>query len=193
MVGALVVVPMVLTLMIQPAGASDPWASLHRPLHLPTLAPGALCPVSSVAPLNFDKYGVARGIGPGPAYPIGLAQPGSLLGFVYPPPSEFAGSKWSGGKVLWFVSPSYRGRVLIRGGRLDAPGALRFNHGLLPPTEMRIPIGARGGYPAGIALVGQRYRPSNTRLRAAGCYAYQIDGTSFSRVIVFRAVAEQGP
>jgi hypothetical protein len=27
-----------------------------------------------------------------------------------------------------------------------------------------------------------------TRVRAAGCYAYQIDGTTFSRVVVFRAV-----
>jgi len=32
--------------------------------------------------------------------------------------------------------------------------------------------------------------PSYTRLRAAGCYGYQIDGTAFSRVIVFRAVVE---
>jgi hypothetical protein len=32
-----------------------------------------------------------------------------------------------------------------------------------------------------------RYRPSYTRLRGPGCYAYQVDGTSFSRVVVFRA------
>jgi hypothetical protein len=59
----------------------------------------------------------------------------------------------------------------------------------VPPTELGIPTGARGGYPPGHKLVGQRYRPSYTRLRAPGCYAYQIDGLTFSRVIVFRAVA----
>ena len=31
-------------------------------------------------------------------------------------------------------------------------------------------------------------RPSFTRLLAPGCYAYQIDGTSFSRLVVFNAV-----
>ena len=31
--------------------------------------------------------------------------------------------------------------------------------------------------------------PSYTRLRGGGCYAYEVDGTSFSRVIVFRAAA----
>jgi hypothetical protein len=34
---------------------------------------------------------------------------------------------------------------------------------------------------------GWQNLPSFTRLRAAGCYAWQVDGTSFSRVIVFRA------
>jgi hypothetical protein len=46
----------------------------------------------------------------------------------------------------------------------------------LPPSEIRI----RPGH-------GVRTRASYTRLRAAGCFAYQIDGTSFSRVIVFDA------
>lgn len=34
---------------------------------------------------------------------------------------------------------------------------------------------------------GSRGRPSYTWLRALGCYGYQIDGRTFSRVIVFRA------
>jgi len=32
-----------------------------------------------------------------------------------------------------------------------------------------------------------RQFPSYTRVRARGCYAYQIDGTNFSTVVVFRA------
>jgi hypothetical protein len=27
-----------------------------------------------------------------------------------------------------------------------------------------------------------------TRIRSAGCYAYQVDGTGFSEIVVFRAV-----
>src|SRR4051794_9218170 len=165
------------------AGAVDPWAKLHRALHLPTVAAGGRCPVSEVGSLNFLKFGVGKGIGPGPVYPIGFEQPGSRLVFAYPPQpnSAFAGSKWSGQKVLWFIAPSYRGPALIRGARLDAPGRLRFETRKVPPLELRIP-GAVGSVPTG------RDRPSYTRLRAPGCYAYQVDGMTFSRVIVFRAV-----
>jgi hypothetical protein len=165
-----------------PRTVLGPWAQLHRPLHLPAVAPGAPCPVSGTARFDFAKFGLAKGIGPGPAYPIGFAQPGSILRFTYPPDprSEFAGSLWSGQKVLWFVAPRYRGRVLIRGGRLDNPDRLRFERGNVPPLELRIFKVVNG-------RMGGRERPSYTRLRAPGCYAYQIDGTSFSRVIVFQA------
>jgi hypothetical protein len=173
----------------QTGSASGPWARLHRPLHLPTLAPGAPCPVSRIGRFNFARYGVPKGIGPGPAYPI-FPRPGSRLEFTYPPDpnSPFAGSSWSGAKVLWFVAPRYRGPVLIRGGRLDRPDRLRFDRGNVPPKEIRISKNERGGNPPGYKDVGQRYRPSYTRLRAPGCYGYQIDGTIFSRVIVFQAV-----
>jgi hypothetical protein len=180
------------------AEASDPWKQLYRPLHLPTMGSGGSCPVSTVGTANFGKYGAARGIGKGPAYPIGFEQPGSVLRFEFPPSarSVFAGSEWSGQKVLWFVSPSYRGRVLIRGGRIDAAGELRFNSGRMtaaalrvPNREIRIPVGLRGGNPPGYNVVGQRYLPSFTRLQATGCYAYQIDGTTFSRAVVFSASA----
>jgi len=166
--------------------AADPWSRLHRPLHLPTLASGASCPVSRASSFNFKRYGVATGVGPGPAYPIGFAQPGSVL-----PVYEISGSVWRGGKALWFVAPSYRGRVLIRGRRLDAPGIIRFDRGSALSNEIRINIGQRGGNPPDQVWAGQRYRPSLTRVLNAGCYAYQIDGSSFSRVIVL--VAEQAP
>jgi hypothetical protein len=178
---------------IQPGSASEPWPKLRRPLHLPQLATGAPCPVSSVGRTDFARYGVAKGIGPGPVYPVGFAQPGSVLTFVYPPDpnSEFAGSSWSGQKVLWFVVPSYRGPVLIRGRRLDAADVVRFERGKLPPAELRIPAGTSLVGNPGVTDRGQRYRPSYTRLRAPGCYAYQIDGTTFSRVIVFQAALAQ--
>jgi hypothetical protein len=86
--------------------------------------------------------------------------------------------------VLWVVDPSFHGAVLIRGGRLDGTESLRFGRGREPAPQLRLPLeqsNMTGGW--------DNY-PSYTRLRAAGCYGYQIDGTSFSKVIVFRAVIE---
>jgi hypothetical protein len=150
---------------------------------LPSLAPGAPCPASGVSRFPFARYGVRPGIGPGPAYPIGFEQPGSVLRFQDPAPpgSSVAGSPWNGQKVLWFVAPRYRGPVLVRGRRLDTPDVLRFDRGRLPAAELRIQPAGTNGY----ARTGPRGRASLTRFRTAGCYAYQIDGTTFSRVIVF--------
>src|SRR5947207_62584 len=57
---------------IQPVGASNPWAKLHRPLHLPRLAPGSACPVSRVDPrFDWQRFQIVggSGIGRGPVYP----------------------------------------------------------------------------------------------------------------------------
>jgi hypothetical protein len=89
-----------------------------------------------------------------------------------------------GQEVLWFVHPRYRGPV-IRGRQLDGPYRVRFDRGSVHPRELRIGDESVqwGGQPP-----GTRGRPSYTRLRATGCYGYQIDGTTFSRVVLFRAV-----
>jgi hypothetical protein len=84
--------------------------------------------------------------------------------------------------VLWVVDPSYHGPVLVRGGRLDGPDSVRFDGGREPARQLRLLP------PTGNTTGGWANYPSYTRLRAAGCYGYQIDGTSFSKVIVFRAV-----
>jgi hypothetical protein len=182
-------------LALAPAAASpspkDVWARLHRPLHVPRVATGSRCPVSPVnRTVRFAAFGTARGIGAGPAFPIGFGQPGSVLEFV-PAASgtAFANSAWGGQKVLWLVAPAYRGPVLIRGRRLDGSQLVRFEgSGMrIPPSELRIPAGATLNGNPGVGDVGQRYRPSYTRLLVPGCYAYQIDGTTFSRVVVFHA------
>ena len=72
------------------------------------------------------------------------------------------------------MHPRYAGRVLVRGRRLDGPGLVRFGRGLVPALELRMPA-------------GRREQPSFTRLRSPGCYAYQVDGRTFSRVVIFRA------
>jgi hypothetical protein len=158
------------------------WRSLHRPLHIPHIAPGTPCPTSKPDPRgDLSRFGfVGTAWGRGPAYPGGLGNEKPVLIYAYPPnpKSEFAGSAWSGQKVLWMVAPSYRGRILIRGRQLDGPNELRFNRGLVPPRELRL-VGRGPGTGT----------PSYTRVRADGCYGYQLDGKRFSRVIVFEARA----
>jgi hypothetical protein len=164
------------------AGASIA-AELRRPLHLPHVLPGGRCPASGLHDLgNF----VSPGLGPGPVYPV----LGSGLGFVYSPPAGgtalFAGSQWGGTKVLWTAASSYRGPVLIRGRELDGPHEVRFGDARIPAAEMRLSV--PGAYSVG-EPAGWREWPSYTRLQAGGCYAYQVDGTRFSIVIVFRALS----
>jgi hypothetical protein len=169
--------------LIEPLGASPtPWAQLHRPLHLPRLAPGAVCSVSRIDPRidwNRTRFPGSPGIGRGLVYP-GLGSSGGRLTAT---PDVQYGSRWAAGKVFWYVRPSYRGRVLIRGRRLDGPQWLRFNGRRLPPREIRIEptdtVSWEGQPP------GSRGIPSHVRVRASGCYGVQLDGTTFSRVVVF--------
>jgi hypothetical protein len=90
------------------------------------------------------------------------------------PATAFIGSSWSGARVTWKAS-GYDGAVLIRGRQLDGPHAVGFGEGHVPFDELQLPPGA------------PRQWPTFTRVTARGCYAYQVDGTSFTSVIVFTA------
>jgi hypothetical protein len=175
--------------LVRPLGASPTsWAKLRRPLHLPRLAPGAACPVSRID-LRIDwqrvKFPGSPGIGRGPVYPGLGADEGQLTAT---PDVQYEGP-WAGAKVFWFVRPSYRGPALIRGRRLDGPQWLRFSDGRLPSRDLRI-----GPYDT-VSWDGQprgsRGLPSNVRVRAPGCYGVQIDGTTFSRLVVFTVEISQ--
>jgi hypothetical protein len=156
------------------------WRALHRALHLPTLAAGDRCPASKPAPeIAGKKYGVDGAIGPGPVYPI-LGRPGLLAFFR---PDEWGRGPWAGQKVLWFVRPDYKGPVLIRGRRLDGTQWMRFDGGATPRSEIRLARGETVTWTG--QAPGSRGRPSYVRVRAPGCYGVQVDGTTFSEVVVF--------
>ena len=162
-------------------GASDTrinWKVLERPFHLPTLGPGGRCPASRLAPqITGKKYGVGGAVGPGPVYPM-LGRPSLLTVF-----RRTDWGRWAGQKVLWFVLPDYKGPVLIRGRKLGGSQLMRFDDGTNPPKQIRLAPGETvkwtGQFP------GSRGRLSNVRVRVPGCYGVQIDGTSFSTVVVF--------
>ena len=160
-----------------------PWSALRRPLHLPVVAPGSRCPVSHVdrrVPWSRIRIFGSSGIGAGPVYP-GL---GATSGLVNATKDTQYGGQWQGQKVFWYVAPSYRGRVLIRGRRLDGRGRLGFNGTRVPRDELRIePFDT-------VSWSGQpRYSrgiPSAVRALSSGCYGVQVDGKTFSKVVVFQ-------
>jgi hypothetical protein len=150
--------------------------TLRRELHLPRLFPSDECPRT---PGGYRAPKVAITLGDGPAYPV--------LGMSEPPPREDGVASlrddirrggWYWHKTLWAVDKRYRGSLLIRGARIDRPGPMRFgiDHGAL--RELELPAEQQ---------VRWRYGISSTLLRGPGCYAFQVDGTSFSDVIVFAA------
>jgi hypothetical protein len=174
--------------LAQPAGAAGPsWRQLHRPLHLPQLGAGEECPVSPVdRRVDWEKHPIfgESGTGPGPVYP-GLGSSGGDLTIRGP-----SSDGWFRGKVFWYVKPSYRKRVLIRGRRLDAPGPVHIRASAAPrssPRELRIKRKTT------VSWRGKPRRsrgvPSGVYVPASGCYGAQVDGSRFSRVVVFTASA----
>jgi hypothetical protein len=155
------------------------WQHLRgRPVRVPTLSPGAPCPTAQPSGdlPTLAPGSVGTAFGRGPVYPVLPHATGRAeILFRYPPPRDSIdyGSRWSGQKVMWVLAHPFRGPALVRGRQLDGPNELRFERGLVPPRERRL---RRSGS-----------NPSFTRLRAPGCYAYQIDGLRFRYLIVFEA------
>ena len=146
------------------------WASLERPLHLPVLTASASCPVSAARQVIV---GTASAAGSGPVYAVSGGAGGLATGVD--------GDRRIG-KVLWLSDSAYSGPVLIRGRQLDGTGDVQFGSGeTATDPEMRLrENGAYGGQPA-----GWREWPSETSVPGPGCYAWQVDGSTFSDVIVF--------
>jgi hypothetical protein len=160
------------------------WNLLRRPFHISSLTPGAQCPTTlRTGTLSFGIPGLPAW-GPGPAYPTSLGDgPTPIFSyFDQLDPASVYGTEWGGQKALWLIQPGNFGHILIRGKQLDGPNQLRFEDGvpaftseeaLHPSPELQIRFG--GDHPAA------------TRIRAPGCYAYQIDAVRFSYDIVFEA------
>jgi hypothetical protein len=160
-------------------------SELHRPLDLPTVASGAPCPRT---PGGRPSPEVAIALGSGPAYPVlgfeGNRVPPSPKAVVSLYANERKGNAyWH--KTLWAVAPDYDGPVLIRGAGIDPPQALRF-------VEPSSTVGGSERDVRELEMRAERsdswrYGPSLTILPGPGCYAFQVDGTNFSSVIVFEA------
>jgi hypothetical protein len=161
----------------QPASGHD--AKLDRPLRLPRIASGARCPISHGALASSLARGLARMpvAGAGPVYLMSVGDdPAGSVGV-----GQADSQGWRGQKAPWLASPAYRGPILIRGARIDGRGELRFARGT--GEHLRKLYERRG---QNVQPNGWRVWPGLLLARSPGCYALQIDGTAFSRVIVIR-------
>jgi hypothetical protein len=136
-------------------------AALRRPLHLPG-NDGGPCPITLHAGGPVSPHEISAGVG-----------------FHSVP-----GGPWLAASVIWVTGARYTGPVLIRGAMLGG-GALGFGTGARPYDELQL-LDAGKGAPR--VAGGGRAWVTTTRVRDGGCYAYQVDGTGFSDVVVFRAV-----
>jgi hypothetical protein len=147
----------------------------RRPLTDRRIASGEPCPVTT----ETGQVGAYPGLGPGPAYPIGT---GSVITIRIPPPVGW-GPEWSGTKRVWLLDTRFVARALVRGRQLDGPNEMRFVLGIPGFTEQKLFNPVRE-----LRLEGTS--PSLTRVREPGCYAYQVDGRTFSYLVIFEARLE---
>lgn len=136
-------------------------SALRRPLSIPA-ADGGPCPVT--------------------LHPTGPVTPSTStqVGF-----RRVTGSAWLAAAVTWAARGSYAGPVLIRGRQIGGGGAVGFGAGLRPYAELQL---LDAGQQAPPVAGGGRAWVTDARIATAGCYAFQVDGTTFTEVIVFRAV-----
>jgi hypothetical protein len=142
----------------------------RRPLRLPGLGRDGSCPATpAVGPPMTPSHPVAAvAVGGGPVYPVLFrATPDGRL-------DQSAVAYWDAPRPLGGVA-------IVRGHRLGAPrDRIRFLDDERGSSLVHL-LDPTAGYPAGAQ--GRWWRP--TRLRAgAGCYGLQIDGPSFSQVLV---------
>jgi hypothetical protein len=87
---------------------------------------------------------------------------------------------WWSFKTLWFALQRYQGPFLIRGANLRTGAPVWFGEAPQAPALAVRAQTVNGDH-------GFREAPGGTYVRQLGCYAWQVDGIGFSRVIVFQA------
>lgn len=157
------------------------WAAVRRPLQIPALKLGGPCPRTEGRPTD-PAFGLA--VGNGPVY---ATLP--FIGAANLDPRRPLADGWYGTKVIWLISPNYDGPVLIRGHQIDGSGGMRFIGGETAEQGSELRLVGVGGVAADAP--GWNFWTSGISVPTTGCYAYQVDGTDFSEVVVFEAVGQR--
>jgi hypothetical protein len=156
-------------------------AVLNRPLHFPALRPGQHCPASPGKPVNTADFGGVA-LGNGLVRVVVGGTGGDLRRGVADLVNPTNSPPWLALKTLWFSVPRYQGPFVIRAHRLGRPGPVALGEG---PTVAPLVV-PRG--PTMNGTGGWREAPGGLWVKAPGCYAWQVDGLTFSEIIVVRAV-----
>lgn len=162
-------------------------STMLRPLHFPTMAPGQPCPATPGTRLDTSDFG-GIALGTGPVRPLlpdaieadALRGNADLLNPTRVPP-------WLGFNTLWVSRPDYQGPFIVRAQRLDGPGTVLQGAGPNVPTLVIPPGPTINNYQ------GWRTAPGGTWVKTPGCYGWQVDGLTFSYVIVVNAVLHPQP
>jgi hypothetical protein len=170
-----------------PAAISSGAELLARSLHLPSIDPELQgCPVTSGHPANdFEPPNSAFAIGPGPVYPVMAAQSSATGTIPFYPIAD----GWHYAKVPFFSRPDYHGPVVMRGAQIDGTNLLRFDGHPALTSSIDLTSADAAFHP----VAGWRGWPTGILVRSRGCYALQIDGSSFSVVVVFLALVDMLP
>ena len=149
---------------------------LVRPLHFPELA-DSRCPGSPARYVSAPAFGsMALGTG---LVRVGVdatpAHGGLRAGHT-----DFPG--WRALKTHFFSFPAYRGPFLVRAQRLDRAGPVRLGGSPAGGGPLVVPPGS-----------GWREVPYFTFFRSPGCYGWQVDGLTFSEIVVARVLPPREP
>src|SRR5712692_3825992 len=187
---ALTALGMLLGLVTAGCGATAGSLASRSPSPSATSFHSDLSPV-----INGGKgKGPNYGFGPGPAYLTGTSA-------LYPGGFD---------NEVWLIEPTYRGPVVVRGRQINGAAAISFaepitfplagfsSAGSPPPGPPAATVTIDGApvpfyleldLPAATAAAAEGYWRmffARTHIDAPGCYAVQMDGLSFSSVIVFQ-------
>lgn len=130
---------------------------------------------------NLALDGVGRALRAGPVA-AALLFPRERPGLMY---SADRDEEWHSVKLLWLVDAKQRGPVIVRGARVDKPGAVAFSSG----GTGRMRVLSLDGDVNSTAPPTWRDIPSQVLIREPGCYRLQVDGTDFQSVFLLRASA----
>ena len=89
---------------------------------------------------------------------------------------------WHYNKTLWAISPTYQGVVVVTGQELDGSNELRFNPAAGFPGKKLPELEFEDS-----DVAEWRYGPSDTLIRADGCYTFRIEGEGFVEWVTFVA------
>jgi hypothetical protein len=168
-----------------PCAAGGVPQALWRPLHLPVVASGAPCPTPTSHTVSSRTAPV---LGTGPVFfTAGAYNPTdrTTMTAPYPAPaaSLAAGTGWAVAKTTLVMKKIFSQPLVVRGNRIDGAGQLGFSGpiGRRPFTAIQFPATA-----SAIDFGTYKAHGLNVWATSSGCYALQLDGKTFSRVVVFR-------